>query len=142
MISMYKWQRVKVLQSQGKGIKEIARCVKLSRNTVRKYMRSAEPPRFKKREYKRILNGFESEIMEMLSKGYIGTRIYDEDRCRIRTGYGPENIIRLRRFAIGVIKSKGMRNVAQKMRELTRNVRLVFDYLRMTKNSCASASKI
>jgi predicted transposase YbfD/YdcC len=64
---------------------------------------------------------------------------YDEDRSRIRTGYGPENITRLRRFAIGVIKSKGVRNVAQKMRELTRNVRLVFDYLRMTKNSCAPA---
>ena len=78
MISMYKWQRVKVLQSQGKAIKEIARCVKLSRNTVRKYMRSAEPPRFKKREYKKILDGFDSEIMEMLSKGYIGTRVYDE----------------------------------------------------------------
>ena len=64
---------------------------------------------------------------------------FDEDRSRIRTGYGPENISRLRRFAIGVIKSKGVRSVAQKMRELTRNVRLVFDYLRMTKNSCASA---
>jgi predicted transposase YbfD/YdcC len=64
---------------------------------------------------------------------------YDEDRSRIRTGYGPENITRLRRFAIGVIKSKGVRSVAQKMRELTRNVRLVFDYLRMTKNSCAAA---
>jgi len=63
---------------------------------------------------------------------------YDEDRSRIRTGYGPENITRLRRFAIGVIKSKGVRSVAQKMRELTRNVRLVFDYLRMTKNSCTS----
>jgi predicted transposase YbfD/YdcC len=63
---------------------------------------------------------------------------YDEDRSRIRTGYGPENITRLRRFAIGIIKSKGVRSVAQKMRELTRNVRLVFDYLRMTKNSCAS----
>jgi len=64
---------------------------------------------------------------------------FDEDRSRIRTGYGPENISRLRRFAIGVIKSKGVRSVAQKMRELTRNVRLVFDYLRMTKNSCTSA---
>jgi predicted transposase YbfD/YdcC len=64
---------------------------------------------------------------------------FDEDRSRIRTGYGPENISRLRRFAIGVIKSKGVRSVAQKMRELTCNVRLVFDYLRMTKNSCASA---
>ena len=63
---------------------------------------------------------------------------YDEDRSRIRKGHGPENISRLRRFAIGVIKSKGVRSVAQKMRELTRNVRLVFDYLRMTKNSCPS----
>jgi predicted transposase YbfD/YdcC len=61
---------------------------------------------------------------------------YDEDRGRIRTGYGPENITRMRRFAIGVIKSKNVRSVAQKMRELTRNVRLVFDYLRMTSNSC------
>jgi predicted transposase YbfD/YdcC len=65
---------------------------------------------------------------------------YDEDRSRIRTGHGPENITRLRRFAIGVIKSKGARSVAQKMRELTRNVRLVFDYLRMSENSCARRS--
>jgi predicted transposase YbfD/YdcC len=64
---------------------------------------------------------------------------YDEDRSRIRTGYGPENVTRLRRFAIGIIKAKGVRSVAQKMRELTLNVRLVFDYLRMTKNSCAAA---
>lgn len=61
---------------------------------------------------------------------------YDEDRSRIRTGYGPENISRLRRFAIGVIKSKGARSVAQKMRQLARSVRLVFDYMRMTNNSC------
>jgi predicted transposase YbfD/YdcC len=62
---------------------------------------------------------------------------YDEDRSRICKGFGPENITRLRRFAVGVIKSKNVRSVAQKMRQLTRNVRLVFDYLRMTKNSCA-----
>ena len=61
---------------------------------------------------------------------------YDEDRCRIRTGHGPENITRLRRFAIGVIKSKGVKSVAQKMRQLNKNTRLVFDYLRMTANSC------
>jgi predicted transposase YbfD/YdcC len=65
---------------------------------------------------------------------------YDEDRSRIRTGYGPENITRLRRFAISIIKSKGVRSVAQKMRQLTRNTRLVFDYLRMSENSCACAS--
>ena len=62
---------------------------------------------------------------------------YDEDRCRIRTGYGPENVTRLRRFAISVIKSKGVQSVAQKMRQLNKNTRLVFDYLRMTTNSCA-----
>jgi predicted transposase YbfD/YdcC len=60
---------------------------------------------------------------------------YDEDRSRIRTGHGPENLARLRRFAIGLIKSKGVTSVAQKMRELTMNVRAVFDYLRMTNNS-------
>ncbi len=65
---------------------------------------------------------------------------FDEDRSRICSGHGPENITRLRRFAIGIIKSKGVRSVPQKMRQLTRNVRMVFDYLRMTKNSCASAN--
>lgn len=63
---------------------------------------------------------------------------FDEDRCRIRTGYGPENVTRLRRFAIGLIKSKGAKNVAQKIRQLNKNTRLVFDYLRMTANSCAA----
>ncbi len=62
---------------------------------------------------------------------------YDEDRGRIRTGHGPENVTRLRRFAISLIKSRAkVRSVPRKMRELTRNIRLVLDYLRMTKNSC------
>ena len=60
---------------------------------------------------------------------------YDEDRSRIAKGFGPENMTRLRRFAIGLIKSKEVRSVAQKMRELTLNTRLVFDYLKMTKNT-------
>lgn len=64
---------------------------------------------------------------------------YDEDRSRIRIGHGPENITRLRRFAIGVIKSKRVSSVARKMRQLARNVRSVFDYLKMTRNSCVPA---
>jgi predicted transposase YbfD/YdcC len=64
---------------------------------------------------------------------------FDEDRSRICTGYGPQNISRLRRFAIGLIKAKRVRSVPQRMRKLTRNVRSVFDYLRMTKNACPSA---
>ena len=67
---------------------------------------------------------------------------FDEDRGRIRTGYGPENITRLRRFAIGLIQSflKCNETVAQKMRQLCRNTRLVFDYLRMTDNACRSTA--
>ncbi len=63
---------------------------------------------------------------------------YDEDRSRIRTGYGPENITRLRRFAVGLIKSKRVKSVAQKMRQLVLNTRAVFDYLKMTRNSQVS----
>jgi len=66
---------------------------------------------------------------------------FDEDRSRIRKGNGPENITRLRRFAVGVIKSKGVRSVAQKMRQLTRNVRLVFDYLAMADNCRPAACR-
>jgi predicted transposase YbfD/YdcC len=62
---------------------------------------------------------------------------YDEDRSRIRTGFGPENITRLRRFAVGVLKSfqKPRQSIATMMRHLAFNTRLVFDYLRMTQNS-------
>jgi predicted transposase YbfD/YdcC len=59
---------------------------------------------------------------------------WDEDRSTIRTGYGPENITRLRRFAIGLIKSKSRDTVAATLRKLQRNVRQVFDYLNMTRN--------
>jgi predicted transposase YbfD/YdcC len=60
---------------------------------------------------------------------------WDEDRCTLRTGHGPENITRLRRFAAGLIKSKSRDSVAATIDKLSRNVRRVFDYLRMTANS-------
>ena len=66
---------------------------------------------------------------------------YDEDRSHIRTGFGPENITRLRRFAVGILKSfqKQAQSVAEMMRKLSFSARLVFDYLRMTKNSLTGA---
>lgn len=67
---------------------------------------------------------------------------FDEDRSRIRTGYGPENVTRLRRFTVGVLTlfSDGKSSIAEKMSRLNRNTRLVFDYLRMTKNSTRQAT--
>ena len=66
---------------------------------------------------------------------------FDEDRSRIRTGHGPENVTRLRRFAVGVLNLFGDKkaSIPEKMAKLNRNTRLVFDYLRMTKNTTRRA---
>jgi predicted transposase YbfD/YdcC len=66
---------------------------------------------------------------------------YDEDRSQIRTGFGPENVTCLRRFAVGILKSfqKPKQSIAEMMRKLSFNTRLVFDYLRMTRNSSPEA---
>ena len=65
---------------------------------------------------------------------------FDEDRSRIRSGFGPENITRLRRFAVGILKlfQKPSQSIAEMMRILSFRSRVVFDYLRMTKNSAYS----
>jgi hypothetical protein len=62
---------------------------------------------------------------------------YDEGRSRIRTGFGPENITRLRHFVVGIRKSfqKPSQTIAELMRRLCFRTRCVFDFLRMTKNS-------
>jgi hypothetical protein len=40
--------------------------------------------------------------------------VFDEDRSTIRTGFGLENMTRLRRFAISLIKSKKIIGVSKK----------------------------
>jgi predicted transposase YbfD/YdcC len=65
---------------------------------------------------------------------YIIDWIYDEDRSTIRVGHGPENMTRLRRFAIGLVKSKAVKNISKKMRQLNKNTRSVLDYLKITSN--------
>ena len=66
---------------------------------------------------------------------------YDEDRGRIRTGFGAEHITRLRRFAVGILKSfqKPAHTIAEMMRTRCFRTRIVFDYLRMTNNSVTGA---
>ena len=81
---MHKWQQVKALKAQGVSIKKIARKLKLSKNTVKKYLGSPEPPCFKTREYKRLLDPYAEQVTKMLEKRFIGTRIYNE---LLRIGY-------------------------------------------------------
>lgn len=69
------------------------------------------------------------------SHHYILDWNWNEDRCTIRTGHGPANITRMRRFATSLIKTISKDTVASTTEKLARSVRLVFDYLRMTKNA-------
>ena len=78
MISMYKWHQIRMRREKGEGIKAIARALGVSKNTVRKYLRSPDPPEFKGREYKKKVDSFQEQIHDMLEKNYIGTRIYEE----------------------------------------------------------------
>ena len=71
---------------------------------------------------------------------YIIDWSYDEDRSRLRTDCGPEKMTWLRRFAVGLIKPKADRNVAQRMRQLHGKCLMVCDYLRMTGHSCGGTS--
>lgn len=66
--------------------------------------------------------------------------VYDEDRCRIRTGNGPQNMTCLRRLAISTIKRVSKKGVAETTRQLAMNTRLVFDYFKMTDNSRSGAA--
>jgi transposase len=78
MISMYMWQQVKALRQQGFHVKQIARRLKISKNTVKKYLRSSDPPEFQSREYTKKSDPYADQIKVMIKKGFIGTRIYEE----------------------------------------------------------------
>jgi transposase len=49
MITQEGWMEIRILARQGKGIREIARMTRLSRNTIRRYLRSSAWPGYKKR---------------------------------------------------------------------------------------------
>lgn len=66
---------------------------------------------------------------------------WNEDRCTIRSGHGPDNVTCLRRFAIGVIRSHSNDGIASALRRLSRRPRLALDYLCMTGNSQRRATR-
>ena len=87
---------------------------------------------------KRLLR-FNRDHWQVESLHYILDHNWNEDHCRIRKGHGPENITAFRRFAIGVIRMMGKREIAGTIAKLNRDVRRVFDYLRMTDNSIGNS---
>ncbi len=80
MISMYHWQQIKEKQLQGMSIKKLARIFKMSKNTIRKYLRTATVPTIKKRFFGSLIDPFKNDVETMVKKGMIGTRIFEELR--------------------------------------------------------------
>jgi transposase len=79
MLDMNEYQSIRGMRALGASIKLIARDLHLSRNTVRKYLRSNEPPGFHvPSDPDSPLAPFDGQIKDMLKKGFIGSRILRE----------------------------------------------------------------
>ena len=67
MISVEDWAEIRRLhRTEGLPIKQIARVMKVSRNTVRAAVRSDGPPRYERAATGSVADGFEPRIREML----------------------------------------------------------------------------
>ena len=75
---MYQWQKIKEMRLVGDSIKKIARELHVSKNTVRKYVRSSEEPEMKHRVFSREVEAYEKEVARMVGDGFIGTRIFND----------------------------------------------------------------
>lgn len=60
---------------------------------------------------------------------YVRDMAYDEDRCRIRTGKGPQVMAALRNFAVSLMRMNGVSNITREMRELAHRPHLVLGML-------------
>lgn len=60
---------------------------------------------------------------------YVRDMAYDEDRCRIRTGKGPQVMAALRNFSVSLMRLHGVSNITGKMRELAHRPCLILGML-------------
>lgn len=83
---MDEWTAIKVLRSKNVPIKQIAKQLKLSKNTVKKYLKSLDTPKYNytlklNDESKSRWNCYKTQILDMYyNKRFIGTRILNELR--------------------------------------------------------------
>lgn len=83
MISLEAWTTIRYLHAQGKSIRQIARELHLSRETVRKALRSPEPPRYQRQLAENPqLARYVELIRQMAGEDLIGSRILAEIRAQ------------------------------------------------------------
>lgn len=86
MLNMKEFQTIRGMHDLGASIKLIAHDLHMARNTVRKYLRSDEPPEFHvAHNSDSSLAAFDDEIEKMIGKDFNGSRILAELR---KLGYG------------------------------------------------------
>ena len=84
MITVDEWASIRILSKKGHGIKKISRLLKISRNTVRKAMRSQSYKGYTGREKsgpksRSEVAKYHDQILKMLIKDrFIGSRIFTE----------------------------------------------------------------
>ena len=91
MLSMEEHKIIKILYEKGMSIRRISKIMNISRNTVRKYIKRKEPPKYgssnlnkddnitKPGRSKSKWEKYRDEIIDMYyNKKFIGTRIYEE----------------------------------------------------------------
>jgi transposase len=90
MISLEAWTTIRYLRAQGKSIRQISQELHLSRKTVRRALRSTEPPRYQRRPVENPqLAPFVDLIRQMVGEHLIGSRILVELRARGYQGSPP-----------------------------------------------------
>jgi transposase len=72
------WQTIQVLKRQGRGKKSIARELRISRTTVKRYWDQNSPPAYKREPQEKMLDPYAPQIKEMIANNFIGTRIFNE----------------------------------------------------------------
>ncbi len=72
------WHAIQVLKRLGKGKKTIARELRISKTTVKRYWDQKTPPTYTRGPQEKMLDPYGPQIKEMIYQKFIGTRIFNE----------------------------------------------------------------
>jgi len=99
MISLEAWTTIRYLHNCGTSIRQIARQLGISRNTVRRALACDAPPQYHRKAQPHELDAYAEEIREMVVlKKFIGSRILRELRLKGYTGSSSSFYRYLKRF--------------------------------------------
>ena len=63
---------------------------------------------------------------------YVRDVTFEEDKSRIRTGQGPRMMAILRNLAINLMRSRGVRNIAEKIQQFSWSRQTLLSFLGIT----------